>query len=66
LPDGGGELVARRTDDELLRRAATIAFPVASRLPTRGRTPSRLVALLLSAEAMRGLVGQIEALQAES
>lgn len=61
---GDGELVARRADDELLRRAATLAFPLASRLPApRGRgAPSRLVALLLTADAMRALPAQLDAL----
>lgn len=65
---GVGEWVAQRPDEEVLRQAATLAFPVASRLPARrGRgPPTRLFALLLSAEAMRALPARLDALAAES
>jgi hypothetical protein len=62
---GASELVALRADDELLRRGALLAFPIASRLPARGRTPTRLLALLLTAEALKALPDKLDALEAE-
>ncbi|KAJ1627195.1 p21-C-terminal region-binding protein-domain-containing protein [Pavlovales sp. CCMP2436] len=62
-PAGAEGFVALRPDDELLRQAATLAFPVASRLPARGRgAPSKLLALLLTADAVRALPARLKAL----